>query len=644
MYTVTRSRHNPILTPSRAHHWEASAAFNPSPVKKGNALYLLYRAISASDPLQSPNHLSIIGVAQSKDGTHFEERAPLIVPKEEWERFGCEDPRASFFEGSYYIFYTALSEYPFTAEGIKVAVAVSKDLTGIEERHLVTPFNAKAMALFPERVRGKITAIFTAHTDAPPAKIAIIQTNSVEDLWKKETWKDFEAKIEESSLDPRRTIYDHVEVGAPPIKTKHGWLLIYSHIQNYFPNPDGGERVYGIEALLLDLEDPRKIIGRTKGPLIAPEEAYEMNGYVGNVVFPSGATLLGDALHIYYGAADTTGCRARISFNDLIGSISPETSDRWHLKRFSGNPIIAPNSEHAWEAKATFNPGVFRIKNTTHIFYRALSPDNTSTIGYATTRDGFTIEDRLSEPVYIPRTSEELKKIDNAYSGCEDPRITLIDDRIYMCYTAYDGIGPPRVAVTSVLEKDFLARRFIWSEPLLITPRGIDDKDACILPEKIGGKYFILHRIGTDICGDYLSSLDFKKNTVNKCIRLFGPRPGVWDSVKVGIAGPPLKTKNGWLLLYHAVSKRHNTYRVGAALLDLEDPTIVLARSSDPIFEPQETYEKAGMVNNVVFPCGMVEDKGILYVYYGGADQVCGVATMDIDILIGGLESGIQTD
>ncbi|MEK9154007.1 MAG: glycosidase, partial [Patescibacteria group bacterium] len=70
----------------------------------------------------------------------------------------------------------------------------------------------------------------------------------------------------------------------------------------------------------------------------------------------------------------------------------------------------------------------------------------------------------------------------------------------------------------------------------------------------------------------------------------------------------------------------------------------VLARSSDPIFEPQETYEKAGMVNNVVFPCGMVEDKGILYVYYGGADQVCGVATMDIDILIGGLESGIQTD
>ena len=643
MYTVTRSRHNPILTPTRERHWEASAAFNPSPIKHGRTRLLLYRAISAPDPLQNPQQRSIIGTAKGKDWSHFEEHSPLIMPEESWEQFGCEDPRVTYFEGCYYIFYTALSVYPFAAEGIKVAVALSDDLKTIRKRHLVTPFNAKAMALFPERVGGKITVILTAHTDMPPAKIATRQVDRAEDLWDSQAWKNWESNIDEYTLDLRRSPYDHVEVGAPPLKTDYGWLLIYAHIQNYFPNPDNGDRVYGIEAVLLDLQNPRKIIGRTKGPLIAPEETYELSGYVPNVVFPSGAMIEEGILHIFYGAADTTGCRASINLTDLISSISPKTEERWHLKRFSGNPIITPNRDHPWESKATFNPAALRIRGITHLLYRALSDDNTSTIGYATTKDGFTIDSRLPEPIYVPREPEETKKIENANSGCEDPRLSKIGNRIYMCYTMFDGVGTPRVAVTSILEKDFLARRFVWDPPKVITPRGVDDKDGCIVPEKIGKKYLVLHRIGTDICGDYVASLDFSKDTVNKCIRVFGPRPGLWDSVKVGIAGPPIKTKSGWLLLYHAISKRHHTYRVGAVLLDLKDPTVVLARSSDPIFEPLEEYEKTGVVSNIVFPCGMIEEDGILYVYYGGADRVCGVATMELDILISGLEHGIQT-
>ena len=87
-----------------------------------------------------------------------------------------------------------------------------------------------------------------------------------------------------------------------------------------------------------------------------------------------------------------------------------------------------------------------------------------------------------------------------------------------------------------------------------------------------------------------------KKETVKKCIRIIGPRINTWDSEKVGIAAPPIKTKYGWLLLYHGVSKSHSTYRIGAILLDLKDPTIVLVRGTEPIFEPEEEYEKISKV------------------------------------------------
>ncbi|MEK7219114.1 MAG: glycosidase, partial [Patescibacteria group bacterium] len=248
---------------------------------------------------------------------------------------------------------------------------------------------------------------------------------------------------------------------------------------------------------------------------------------------------------------------------------------------------------------------------------------------------------RLDQPVYIPREDFETKKVTGGNSGCEDPRLTKIGKIIYMCYTAFDGIGPPRVAVTSITEKDFLEKNWRWEKPILLTPAGLDDKDACIFPEKINGKYFVLHRVGDQICGDYLKSLNFKKETVKKCIQILGPRKNTWDSAKVGISAPPIKTKNGWLLLYHGVSKSHTTYRVGAVLLDLKDPTIVLSRIADPIFEPQEQYEKVGIVNNVIFPCGMTLNKGLLYIYYGGADTVVGVATMKLDIILKALTRDI---
>lgn len=634
MYISKRFEHNPILLPNRDHYWESFATFNMCPIKKGNTVYGLYRAISAVDNLRIPKQVSSIGIAKSKDGVHFSETKPFITPDEEWEQFGCEDPRVTFFEGKYYIFYTAISKYPFGPEGIKVAVAVSKDLKKIEEKHFVTPFNAKAMTLFPERINGKIVVIFSANTDSPPSHTVFAYLDKIEDLWSAKFWEKWQRDKDAHIIDLKRIPDDHVEIGAPPIKTKYGWLLIYSHIQNYFKQDGHLPTVFGIEALVLDLKDPKKIVARTSGPMLVPEELYEVSGYIENVVFPSGALLNKDVLTIYYGAADTTICAFNVNFTDLMGTMHPDTKDAFSFKRFSKNPILLPKSENAWEAQAVFNPAVISLEGKMHILYRAMSMDNTSTVGYASTENGFDVTERLSVPIYVPRADFEQKKIPGGNSGCEDPRLTKIGDRIYICYTAYDGIGPPRVAVSSIKEEDFLKKEWNWTEPELLTPRDIDDKDTCILPEKFKDGYCIMHRVSSEICADYIESLDFANDTVKKCIRIAGPRRNMWDSSKVGIAGPPIKTKYGWLLLYHGVSKSHNTYRVGALLLDLKDPAIVLARSADPIFEPKEDYEKFGIVNNVVFPCGMALKDGVLFIYYGGADKVVGVATMELDVIL----------
>ncbi|MBP9715231.1 MAG: hypothetical protein KBD52_01955 [Candidatus Pacebacteria bacterium] len=644
MYVTKKSEQNPILTPNRDHYWESFATFNLCPIKKGNTIYGFYRALSAVDHMQDQKQISIIGMGKSKDGIHFTDRKQFLLPKEEWDLYGCEDPRVTYFEGKYYIFYTALSIYPFGPEGIKVAVAVSKDLEKVDSRHFVTPFNAKAMTLFPERVNGKIVVVFSAHTDTPHPKMAVAYLDKIEELWSHTFWKKWEENMDNYIINPKRNSFDHVEVGAPPIKTKYGWLLVYSHIQNYFRTDENShlDRIFGIEALLLDLKDPQKIIGRTRGPILVPEEPYELSGYISNVVFPSGALIKKDKLVIYYGASDTTASSASVDLKDLIFSMHPKYAPDYFFKRAKQNPILKPIPEHSWEAQAVFNPAAIDLGGKVHILYRAFSSDNTSYIGYANSKNGVDIVERFAEPIYLPREDFEKKKIENGFSGCEDPRLTKIGNNLYMCYTAYDSVGPPRVAITSISEKDFLEHKWNWSKPALITPRDMDDKDTCIFPEKLKDGYLIAHRVGGEICGDYIHSLDFEKEEVKKCIRIIGPRINTWDSAKVGIASPPIKTKYGWILLYHGVSKSHNTYRVGAVLLDLKDPAIVLARTTEPIFEPEMDYEKNGFVNNVVFPCGIVVRKGLVYIYYGGADKVVGVATMKLDILLKALKNGVK--
>lgn len=632
MYVIRRSQHNPLISPIADKAWESRATFNPTVVVKGNITHLLYRALSRPDALMTPGGVSTIGKALSLDGERFQNRRQFIAPEEPWEKFGCEDPRATYFEGQYVIFYTALGGMPFGPGNIKVAMALSKDLERIDSRHLITPFNAKAAALFSERVGGKITVILTAHTDQPPARIAIAQCERLEELWDLSFWEKWHAELDEHTINPLRFEHDHVEVGAPPIKTKYGWLLFYSYIQNYF---GGGPRVFGIEALLLDLKDPRQIVGRTHGPILVPEEIYERYGMVSDIVFPTGAVLTDDGrVDIYYGAADTVCAKASLNLDDLLAALIPER--RVELaKRAKENPVLTPIAGHPWEARAVFNPAALDLGGKVHLLYRAMGEDNTSVIGYAASKGGIKFTERLAEPVYVPHEDFEIKKNrPNGNSGCEDPRVTVIDDTIYMAYTAYNGVDATRVALTSISVKDFLAKRWDkWQKPQLTTPDGVNDKDTCLLPEKIGGQYMLLHRIDPMLCADYLDTLDFKKSRLTRCIEIMGPRPGMWDSVKIGIAGPPIKTDKGWLLIYHGVSKT-GTYRLGAVLLDLANPGIVISRTVDTILEPLEGYERVGQVRNAVFSCGTVLRGDTLFIYYGGADTVVAVATMSLKKLL----------
>jgi predicted GH43/DUF377 family glycosyl hydrolase len=632
MFTLNRSKHNPILSPNKAHPWEAAAAFNGCPIIHNKKMHIVYRAMSEPELLKEPHiRTSVIGRAVSEDGLFFDDRAVFIAPDQEYDKFGCEDPRVTKFGKTFYTFYTALGGYPFGAENIKIAVALSTDMKKVTEKHLVTPFNAKGMALFPDKVNGKMAALLSVNTDLKPSDICYAEFDSPEQLWSKEYWDEWYKNLDAHKVSIRRLPEDHLEFGAPPVKTDMGWLVVYSHIQRY-GRPDVA---FGIEVVLLDLKNPRKVIGRTKGPFMVPETFYEHTGQVPHITFPTGALIRDGHLEIYYGAADTYCALATIPLDNLLKSITE--TDKKAVVRFPGNPIITPRPGMIWENMGTINPAAIDLGDKTHILYRAVAPGNVSTIGYAVSSDGFSIDERPDKPIYYPRADFEKNKNSSVNYGCEDPRLIQIGDTVYMNYTAYDG-SVPRIAVSSISVKNFLARKWAaWSMPELVTPQNVPNKDSSILPEPVNGKYMIFHRVNESICVDFLSSLDFKAQQVNKCIEILSPRKGMWDGGKVGISTPPIKTPEGWLLLYHGVSWS-TTYRVGAVLLDLKDPTIVKARTAIPLFEPHAEYEHKGLVPNVVFPCGMTVRNGTGYIYYGGGDSVIGVATVKMKDLMKMLE------
>jgi len=332
------------------------------------------------------------------------------------------------------------------------------------------------------------------------------------------------------------------------------------------------------------------------------------------------------------------------------GSIPKITNIKLTLDRFERNPILTPDGSRRWETKAVFNPAAIYENGKVHLLYRALGDSDVSVLGYASSVDGLHISERLDKPAYIPREPFEGVNPSHPYipeptgiyvsggggmGGCEDPRMTRIDDRVYMTYVAYDGYSHPRVALSSIHIDDFLAHRWNWKKPVLISPPYIVDKNACILPEKINGRYVIFHRVFPDILIDLVDNLDFDGKTKFIVGQYKIPTRVLssdWDSLKVGCGPPPIKTKEGWLLIYQAVGvSDRSRYKIGAMLLDLKDPTKVLARTRNPILEPSAVYENEGLKYGVVYPCGAVIINDRLFVYYGGADMVVCVATTKLN-------------
>lgn len=626
---------NPILSPNPKNNWEKVAVFNGSILKENSKFYMIYRAISDKTKIEDKEiNLSTIGIAESSDKFNFTNRKQIIKPEYLWEEYGCEDPRITKIDDYFYIFYTAISSYPPNPNSIKVAVAITKDLNRIERKCIVTPFNAKAMTLFPKKIGGKLAAILTVNTDKPPAKIAIAFFDKKEDICSEGYWNAWYSELSKFEIPISRMTTDQIEVGAVPIETEEGWLLLYAHIQNYYTS---GQKIFGIEAVLLDKENPQKIIGRTREPLMVPQEKYELQGIVPNVIFPSGGLIENEELYIYYGAADTCCALATCKIKDLLDKLKENPDQIPKLKRYEKNPIITPNYNSSWEMWETFNPAAILLDGKVHIIYRAMSRDHTSVMGYAVSNDGFVVNERLSDPIYKPSQSFELKLRENTFSGCEDPRITQVGDKLYMCYTAYDGATTTKIALTSILIDDFLNKKWNWEKPIIISDPNEDNKDGCLLSEKIRNKYVFFHRSGGQgikiYCAD---TLDFSNPHYLKEPIHMSPRPNMWDSKKIGISAPPIKTKDGWLLLYHGLSKFDEFYRVGAMLLDLNDLTVI-SRSLYPLLEPEAVYEKIGEVNNVVFPCGAVEKDGQLFVYYGAGDRVTAVATINTESVVNDL-------
>jgi predicted GH43/DUF377 family glycosyl hydrolase len=286
------------------------------------------------------------------------------------------------------------------------------------------------------------------------------------------------------------------------------------------------------------------------------------------------------------------------------------------LQRHPANPVLTTVGHHDWENRTCLNCAALFENGLFHLVYRAQgTADYVSRLGYAVSADGVHFS-RLDRPVMVPESEDEAW-------GVEDPRISRLGDRLYMHYTAYSRRGP-RVAVASS------TNWITWERHGLPLPDE-DNKDSALFPERINGRHAVLHRRPPDI---WLAWSDHP----NQCHwaghqAIMGPRRGFWDDTCIGAGGPPIRTEQGWLLIYHGYD-RERVYRLGVALLDLENPATVLGRAADPILEPLEPWERIGEVPNVVFTCGAAVLDEQVYVYYGAADTRIALATAPVRDLV----------
>lgn len=328
------------------------------------------------------------------------------------------------------------------------------------------------------------------------------------------------------------------------------------------------------------------------------------------------------------------------------------------IERCGANPIVTPG-RYDWRSVSAFNPGVIYENGRFYMYERSagsLKPFKTC-IGLLESGDGVHFTPASDNPVF---TAEML-----GFPGgsVEDARVVRINGLFYMCYAlqpySFDcwptGRGVPdyyplnypewvKYKVEPMITRSGIAvseNGVSFRQLCYTTPAEIDDRDNTLFPEKIGGRFAILRRpmqyvgeeYGTDIPGIWISfSEDLLRWTEPELVAV--AENFEWEGTKIGAAATPLKTEKGWLVLYHGVDAK-SVYRVGAMLLDLENPRKVIARTRGFLMEPEEYYEKHGLViPNTIFPTANIIKDGLLYIYYGCCDTCIGLATVPMDELL----------
>lgn len=329
------------------------------------------------------------------------------------------------------------------------------------------------------------------------------------------------------------------------------------------------------------------------------------------------------------------------------------------LERYAGNPILSPHPDHPWEDLAVFNPAAWYdpAAKDVLLLYRAAEsgPEYKCFFGLAKSRDGYRFERVSDRPVLSP----SVEGFDGA--TIQDPRMVKMGDWFYITYACrHYPFGqfwipkedrryerpetPPEfpryLRENATLTGLLLTRDFeTWIRAGPLTDPLLDDRDAILFPERIGGKFALIHRplewcgpaYGCEHASAWISFADDLMGFRESKLLLANKHP--WETAKLGVNTPPIRTDHGWLTIYHALGT-DRFYRLGAVLLDLEDPSVVLHRTPEWLLEPEEDYEIEGYYRGVCFPCGAVTIDGTLFVYYGGGDKYCAVATCSLDELL----------
>lgn len=294
--------------------------------------------------------------------------------------------------------------------------------------------------------------------------------------------------------------------------------------------------------------------------------------------------------------------------------------------RHPANPIITA-ADLPYAANTVFNPGATIRDGETILLMRVEDRRGLSHLTVARSSDGVTGWRIDDAPSFLPTPDTHPEEI----WGIEDPRVTFIgeEQRWIVAYTAYSRGGP---LVSLATTEDFETFERLGA---VLPP---ENKDAALFPVRFAGRWALIHRpMGFHMWIAFSPDL---RHWGDHRILLHARDGGWWDARKIGLSPPPLQTDRGWLILYHGVrtTASGSIYRLGLALLDLENPRRVLKRSSEWLFSPREAYERSGDVDDAVFPCGwtLVDDE--VRMYYGAADTSIGLATARLSELLAWLD------